>query len=189
MNFICDRNRNTQVYFSLTLKGKKCLPFFIFLKEIMTVGAPSSKGRGESPSKSIVWLRTCDKLQVRCGLACSGPVSWGSTEMSVPRGDLLPFLQILPQNLKIRVLRVQPPPEFTSPWPVLGPQSSKTHVSVTLDLAHPCPFSQSVCSPCPILHPLPTSTKNKQHRPFSLHFSFALERTPWLIWKPGWFRA
>lgn len=159
MNFICDRNRNTQVYFSLTLKGKKCLPFFIFLKEIMTVGAPPSKSRGESPSKSIVWLRTCEELQVRCGLACSGPISRESTEMSVPHGDLLPFLQILPQNLKIRVLRVQPPPEFTSPWPILGPQSSKTHVSVTFGLAHPCPFSQSVCSPSPFYIPSPPPPK------------------------------
>ena len=175
MNFICDHNRNTQVYFSLTLKGKKHLPFFMFLKEIMNVGAPSSKGRGESPSKSIVWLRTCEELQVWCGLACSGPISWGSTEMSVPHGDLLPSLQILPQNLKMRVLRVQPPPEFTSPWPILGPQSSKTHVSVTFGLANPWPFSQSVCFPCPILHPVPTYTKTKRHRPFSLHFSFPLE--------------
>lgn len=159
MNFICDRNRSTQVYFSLTLKGKKCLPFFIFLKEIMTVGAPSSKGRGENPSKSIVWLRTCDKLQVRCGLACSGPVSWGSTEMSVPRGDLLPFLQILPQNLKIRVLRVQPPPEFTSPWPVLGPQSSKTYVSVTLDLHIPVPFPSLSAPPAPFYIPSPPPPK------------------------------
>ena len=86
----------------------KCLPIFIFLKWIMTIWALSSKDRGDSLFQSIVWLRTCEELQISCGLVCAGPISRRSTEMCVPSGDLPSSLQILPRNLKIGVLRVQP---------------------------------------------------------------------------------
>ena len=63
-----------------------------------------------------------EELQISCGLVCAGPISRRSTEMCVPPDHLLPSLQILPRNPKIRGFEGPVFPEFTSPWPTRASQ-------------------------------------------------------------------